>query len=97
VTYRAPTGFDFYDDLPSQTFTGAMSYVTGSHNVKVGMELQRGYFRRGDNNDSTGGIWYRTRDYVPNLVTIQRRRRLAEQPRLQPRHLRAGSLDGRAG
>jgi hypothetical protein len=71
VTYRAPTGFDFYDDLPSQTFTGSMSYVTGSHNFKLGSELQRGWFRRGDNNDSTGGIWYRTRDYVPNLVTIQ--------------------------
>jgi len=71
VTYRAPTGFDFYDDLPSQTFTGAMSYITGSHSFKVGSELQRGWFRRGDNNDSTGGIWYRTRDYVPNLITIQ--------------------------
>ena len=71
VTYRAPTGFDFYDDLPAQSFTGAMTYVTGSHSAKLGMEFQRGYFRRGDNNDSTGGIWYRTRDYVPNLVTIQ--------------------------
>jgi len=71
VTYRAPTGFDFYDDLPSQTYTGSMSYVTGSHNFKVGSELQRGWFRRGDNNDSTGGIWYRTRDYTPNLITIQ--------------------------
>ncbi len=71
VTYRAPTGFDFRDDLPAQSFTGSMSYVTGTHNFKVGSELQRGYFRRGDNNDSTGGIWYRTRDYVPNLVTIQ--------------------------
>ncbi len=71
VTYRAPTGFDFRDDLPAQSFSGAASYVTGTHSVKVGMELQRGYFRRGDNNDSTGGIWYRTRDYAPNLVTIQ--------------------------
>ena len=35
-----------------------MSYVTGSHNAKVGFEMQRGYFWRGDNNDSTGGIWY---------------------------------------
>lgn len=71
VTYRAPTGFDFYDDLPSQSYSGSVSYVTGSHSVKVGGELQRGWFQRGDNNDSTGGIWYRTRDYVPNLVTIQ--------------------------
>jgi hypothetical protein len=71
VTYRAPTGFDFRDRLPSQSFTGAMSYVTGTHSFKIGSELQRGHFIRGDNNDSTGGIWYRTRDYVPNLVTIQ--------------------------
>ena len=56
---------------PTQTFMGSMSYVTGTHNFKVGADLQRGWFRRGDNNDSTGGIWYRTRDYIPNLVTIQ--------------------------
>ncbi len=71
VLYRAPQGFDFDDRLPTQTFMGAMSYVTGSHNFKVGTDFQRGHFWRGDNNDSTGGIWYRTRDYIPNLVTIQ--------------------------
>ena len=57
-TYRAPTGFDFDDRLPSQSFNGSTSYVTGSHNAKVGFEMQRGHFWRGDNNDSTGGIWY---------------------------------------
>jgi hypothetical protein len=71
ITYRAPTGFDFDDRLPSQSFNVAASYVTGSHNTKIGIELQRGHFWRGDNNDSTGGIWYRTRDYIPNQVTIQ--------------------------
>jgi hypothetical protein len=71
LTYRAPTGFDFDDRLPSQSFTGSASYVTGSHSAKIGVELQRGYFWRGDNNESTGGIWYRTRDFVPNQVTIQ--------------------------
>ena len=71
ITYRAPTGFDFDDRLPSQSFNVAGSYVTGSHNAKIGVELQRGHFWRGDNNDSTGGIWYRTRDFVPNQVTIQ--------------------------
>jgi hypothetical protein len=71
MTYRAPTGFDFDDRLPSQSFNVSSSYVTGSHNAKVGVELQRGHFWRGDNNDATGGIWYRTRDYVPNQVTIQ--------------------------
>jgi hypothetical protein len=58
--YRAPTGFDLDDRLPSQSFTGSMSYVTGSHNVKVGFEMQRGHFWRGDNDDSTGGVWYTT-------------------------------------
>ena len=71
VLYRAPQAFDFDDRLPAQTFMGSMSYVTGTHSFKVGTELQRGHFWRGDNNDSTGGIWYRTRDYIPNLVTIQ--------------------------
>jgi len=69
--YRAPTGFDFDDRLPSQSFTGSMSYVTGSHNAKIGMELQRGHFWRGDNNDSTGGIWYFTTNSQPSFVTIQ--------------------------
>jgi carboxypeptidase family protein len=71
LTYRAPTGFDFDDRLPSQSFNVSASYVTGSHNAKVGVELQRGYFRRGDNNESTGGIWYVTRDYQPLQVVIQ--------------------------
>jgi hypothetical protein len=71
LTYRAPTGFDFDDRLPSQSFNVSTSYVTGSHSAKLGIELQRGHFWRGDNNESTGGIWYRTRDFVPNQVTIQ--------------------------
>src|SRR6185312_3077880 len=57
-TYRAPTAFDFDDRLPSQTINASSSYVTGSHNAKVGFEWQRGHFWRGDNNDSTGGMWY---------------------------------------
>ena len=71
LTYRAPTGFDFDDRLPSQSFKALTSYVTGSHNAKFGFEVQRGHFERNDNNDSTGGIWYTTRDYVPQFVTIQ--------------------------
>ena len=57
-TYRAPTGFDFDDRLPSQTINASSSYVTGSHSAKIGFEVQRGHFWRGDNNDSTGGVWY---------------------------------------
>ena len=71
LIYRAPTGFDFDDRLPSQSFAGAVSYVTGAHTMKFGFDMQRGHFWRGDNNESTGGIWYRTREFAPNLVTIQ--------------------------
>ena len=71
LTYRSPTGFDFDDRLPSQTIKASASYVTGSHNAKLGFEVQRGHFERNDNNDSTGGLWYTTRDYAPQFVTIQ--------------------------
>lgn len=71
LTYRAPTGFDFDDRLPSQSFNVSTSYVTGSHNAKVGFELQRGRFQRGDNNEATGGIWFTTTNGTPAFVTIQ--------------------------
>jgi hypothetical protein len=75
-TYRAPTGFDFDDRLPSQTINASASYVTGSHNAKFGFEMQRGHFWRGDNNDSTGGIWYTVNQagdgtLTPAFVNIQ--------------------------
>jgi hypothetical protein len=69
--YRAPTNWDWDDKLPSQSFNTAASYVTGSHNAKIGFELQRGHFQRGDNNDSTGGLWYTVAAGVPQFVTIQ--------------------------
>ena len=69
-TYRGPTNFDFDDRLPSQTINASSSYVTGSHSAKVGFEMQRGYFWRGDNNDSTGGIWYTLNNGVPAFVSI---------------------------
>jgi hypothetical protein len=67
--YRAPTGFDFDDRLPSQSFNASMSYVTGSHNAKFGFDMQRGHFWRGDNNDSTGGIWYTVNRNLDNSIT----------------------------
>jgi hypothetical protein len=71
LNYRAPTNWDWDDRLPSQSFNGSMSYVTGSHNAKVGVEMQRGHFLRGDNNDTTGGLWYTVNNGVPQFVTIQ--------------------------
>jgi hypothetical protein len=67
--YRAPTGFDFDDRLPSQSFNASMSYVTGSHNAKFGFDMQRGHFWRGDNNDSTGGLWYTVNRNLDNSIT----------------------------
>jgi hypothetical protein len=74
-TYRAPTSFDFDDRLPSQSYNVNMSYVTGSHNAKFGIELQQGHFWRGDNNDSTGGVWFTANQLadgtmVPAFVNI---------------------------
>jgi hypothetical protein len=48
----------------------ASSYVTGSHSLKVGFEAQRGHFWRGDNNDSTGGIWYTFTNGAPAFVNL---------------------------
>jgi len=75
LTYRAPGGpfvggFDFDDRLPSQSFNASSSYVTGSHNFKVGFEMQRGHFWRGDHNESTGGIWETYTAGVPTFVQI---------------------------
>ncbi len=71
LNYRAPTNWDWDDRLPSQSYNASMSYVTGSHNAKIGLEMQRGHFLRGDNNDTTGGLWYTVAAGVPQAVTIQ--------------------------
>jgi hypothetical protein len=69
--YRAPTGANNDDRLPSQSFIGSMSYVTGTHTAKVGFDMQRGHFWRGDNVDITNGIWYTTTAGAPAFVTVQ--------------------------
>jgi hypothetical protein len=45
------------DHLPSQTYKGSMSYVKGSHNLKVGMQMQRGHFTRNDSNHELGDYY----------------------------------------
>ncbi|PWT79926.1 MAG: hypothetical protein C5B57_13085, partial [Blastocatellia bacterium] len=50
--------FNNYDDhLPSQSFKGSMSYVRGSHNLKAGMQMQRGHFTRNDSNHELGDYY----------------------------------------
>ena len=34
-----------------------MSYVTGSHSLKVGMQMQRGHFTRNDSNHAQGDYY----------------------------------------
>ncbi|HUK34811.1 MAG TPA: hypothetical protein VLV86_12900, partial [Vicinamibacterales bacterium] len=47
----------------------AMNYVTGTHNVKIGMDLQRGHRGRINPNFSDD-LAYRTTDYALNQVTV---------------------------
>jgi hypothetical protein len=57
---------------PSQVITAgkaSMNYVTGTHNVKAGMDLQTGYRERLGVNWAND-IQYRTTAYVLNQVTI---------------------------
>jgi hypothetical protein len=71
ITYRAPNSLENRDNLPSQSFKANTSYVTGSHSVKFGMDMQRGHFERNDSNNKSEGLEYRTRDYIPNQLTIK--------------------------
>jgi hypothetical protein len=47
----------------------SMSYVTGAHNFKVGMDLQRGFRQRVSANFADD-IQYRTQNFVLNQVTV---------------------------
>lgn len=69
--YRSSLFVDRDDRLPSQSFRAAMTYVTGSHNVKVGMSMQRGHFERNDTNHAAGDLFYWTIGHQPLFVTIR--------------------------
>ena len=47
-----------------------MSYVTGSHNVKVGTQMQRGHFERRDSNHAMGDYYIVSLNGSPLLATI---------------------------
>jgi Carboxypeptidase regulatory-like domain len=70
ITYRNSTAADMYDAVRQQSFKASASYVTGSHAAKVGMDLQRGYFGRGNYTNAMNDVQYRTNGYIPNQVTI---------------------------
>jgi hypothetical protein len=70
MTYRASTASDMYDNVRQQSYKASASYVTGTHSVKVGMDLQRGHFNRNNFANAYNDIQIRTQDFVPNQVTI---------------------------
>ncbi len=70
MTYRASTASNMYDNVRQQSYKASVSYVTGTHSVKVGMDLQRGHFNRNNFANPYNDIQIRTLDFVPNQVTI---------------------------
>ena len=69
ITY-GPYGLSLYERPMHQYGSRAsMSYVTGGHNIKVGMDLQRG-FRTRISEHFSNDIQYRTQNFVLNQVTI---------------------------
>ena len=73
LTYRAggngATSNSQDDTLKQVASRAAVSYTTGSHSFKVGMDGIYGYIIRRALNYN-GFIQYRTRDYVPNQLTL---------------------------
>jgi hypothetical protein len=70
ITYRNSNLADMYDNVRQQSYKASASYVTGSHAVKVGMDLQRGYFGMNNFANPQNDVQYRTNGYIPNQVTI---------------------------
>ena len=75
--------------------SGSLSYVTGSHNLKVGIQDNWGpYVNTREANADLQQVYL---SGVPNSVTdLQHTAALQGQPRRRHRHLRAGHLDGQS-
>jgi hypothetical protein len=83
--YRSSWCQNYDDHLPSQTYKASMSYVTGSHNLKVGMSMQHGSFTRNDSVHAQGDRYYLTSGYSPFYVNIFSRSPAGRPAELQPR------------
>jgi hypothetical protein len=69
ITY-GPFGLSLYERPMHQYGSRAsMSYVTGGHNLKIGMDLQQG-FRTRISEHFSNDIQYRTQNFVLNQVTL---------------------------
>src|SRR6185436_12990776 len=70
MTYRSSIASDMYDNVRQQSYKASASYVTGTHSIKVGMDLQMGHFNRNNFANQYNDIQMRTLDFIPNQVTI---------------------------
>jgi hypothetical protein len=69
MTYGGFAGITYEPDQRIIAGKAAVNYVTGTHNVKVGLDLQRGHRGRINPNFSNF-LGYRTTNYVLNQVTV---------------------------
>jgi hypothetical protein len=69
MTYGAPGGFNDQPRMRIQAGKASMSYVTGTHNVKAGTDVQLGS-RTQRNTNYSDYVQYRTTNYVLNQATI---------------------------
>ena len=68
TAYDSYNGGIYYREPIRKTFVTSLSYVTGSHNIKVGMQYGNGYFWR--QRRMLGDIVQLYRNDVPSQVTI---------------------------
>src|SRR5436190_655902 len=69
ITY-GPFGLSLYERPMHQYGSrAALSYIAGRHNVKIGMDLQRG-FRTRISEHFSNDIQYRTQTFVLNQLTM---------------------------
>jgi len=69
MTYGGYAGITYEPNQRIIAGKAAMNYVTGTHNLKIGMDLQRGHRGRINPNFSDF-LAYRTTNYVLNQVTV---------------------------
>jgi Carboxypeptidase regulatory-like domain len=69
ITYGGFAGITYEPDQQIEAGKASMSYVTGTHNFKLGTDLQHGHRGRINPNFSND-LAYRTTDYILNQVTV---------------------------
>ncbi|MGE0591773.1 MAG: carboxypeptidase regulatory-like domain-containing protein [Vicinamibacterales bacterium] len=69
LAYRAPALLNNNTRVPNWTYRAAMSYVTGTHNVKFGFNRVHGF--QETTSYSLADVAYRFNNGIPNLVTMR--------------------------